>query len=75
MIQSAVHSAVLIGAFVIFWFLAFIMLLPVGLGAHDPATGAPENPRILKKAGIATIIAVALWAIFYALIAFHVLDL
>jgi len=70
-----IHGAVLVSAFAILWFLALFYLFPIGLGEVDPETGAPKNPRLLLKAGIATIIAVVLWVIFYELIAYHVLDL
>ena len=75
MIPGVVHGAVLIGAFLILWFLTFFCLLPIGLGDVDPETGAPNNPRILWKAGISTAVAVVLWLIFFALILFHVVDL
>ena len=70
-----VHASVLFGAYVIFWFLALFCLLPVGLGEVDPETGAPLKPMLLRKAGIATIIAAVMWAMFYALIALGVLEL
>jgi len=70
-----VHASVLLGAYVIFWFLALFCLLPVGLGEVDPETGAPLSPKLLLKAGIATAIAAVLWVGFYILIAFGVFDL
>lgn len=70
-----VHGAVLVSAFAVFWFLALFCLLPVGLGEVDPETGAPNNPQLLRKALYATGIAAVLFAVFYALIAFGVLDL
>jgi len=70
-----VHASVLVGAYVIFWFLALFCLLPVGLGEVDPETGAPLSPKLLLKAGIATAIAAVLWVGFYILIAFGVFDL
>jgi predicted secreted protein len=70
-----VHGSVLIGAYVIAWFLALFCLLPVGLGAVDPETGAPLSPMLLRKAGIATVIAAVLWGVFYALMLTGVLDL
>lgn len=70
-----VHWSVLVGAFVIFWFLALFCLLPVGLGEVDPETGAPLKPMLLRKAGIATAIAVVLWVVFYVLILTGVLQL
>ena len=75
MTLAAVHGAVLVSAFLIFWFLAFFSLLSVGLGEVDAETGAPLEPRLLRKAGIATAIAAALWVVFYALILFRVFDL
>ena len=70
-----VHWAVLVSAFLIFWFLALFCLLPVGLGDVDPETGAPRNPMLGRKALIATGVAAALWIVFYLLILFHVFDL
>jgi predicted secreted protein len=70
-----IHGAVLVSAFVIFWFLALFVLLPMGIGAADPETGAPHNPMLLRKAVYATVAAVVLWGVFYALIAFRVVDL
>ena len=70
-----VHWAVLLSAFLIFWFLALFCLLPVGLGAVDPESGAPLNPMLGRKALIATATAVVLWIVFVMLIFFGVLDL
>jgi predicted secreted protein len=70
-----VHWAVLVSAFLIFWFLALFCLLPVGLGDVDPETGAPLNPMLGRKALIATAIAAVLWIVFFGLILFGVLDL
>lgn len=70
-----VHWAVLVSAFAAIWFLALFCLFPVGLGEVDPQTGAPVSPRLLRKMGWATGIAVPLWLIFYALIVAHVLAL
>jgi predicted secreted protein len=69
-----IHGAVLVSAFAILWFLALFCLFPIGLGEVDPETGAPKNPRLLLKAGLATLIAAALWAVFYAVIALHIID-
>jgi hypothetical protein len=70
-----VHWAVLLSAFLIFWFLTFFCLLSVGLGDVDPETGAPLSPRLLLKAGIATAAAAVMWVAFYALILFGMFDL
>ncbi|HWA92858.1 MAG TPA: DUF1467 family protein [Rhizomicrobium sp.] len=68
-VLGAVHASVLVSAFAIFWFLALFCVLPIGLGEVDPETGAPKNPMLLRKAAIATAIAVVLWVAFYAVIA------
>ena len=70
-----IHGAVLISAFVIFWFLALFVLLPMGIGAADLETGAPLKPMLGRKAAYATAAAAVLWAVFYALIFFKVIDL
>ena len=73
---ALVHGVVLFGTFAILWFLALFCLLPVGMGSEiDADTGAPLSPRLGLKVMIAGAIAVVLWAIFYALIAFKILDL
>jgi predicted secreted protein len=74
-IPHVIHGAVLLSAFAGFWFISLFCLIPVGLGEVDPNTGAPKSPRLLFKMGIATAIAVVLWAVFYALIVTGVLDL
>ena len=71
-----IHDVVLFGAFAILWFLALFCLLPVGMGAAvDPESGAPLSPMLGRKALVATGIAIVLWLIFYALIAFKIFDL
>jgi len=70
-----VHWAVLLSAFLIFWFLALFCLLPVGLGEVDSESGAPLSPKLLRKAGIATAVAAVLWIVFYVLILFGIFDL
>ncbi len=76
------RDVVLGGAFVILWWMALFIILPIGTHAageerapgHDP--GAPAgNPRLLLKAGIATGIAVVLWVVFYALVLTNVIRL
>jgi predicted secreted protein len=74
-ILGAVHGAVLLSAFAGFFFIALFCLIPVGLGPVDPDTGAPLSPMLGRKVLIALGIAVVLWVIFYALIAFRILDL
>jgi len=75
LLTSATHTAVLVSAYVIFWFLSLFCLFPVGLGEVDPQSGAPLSPRLGQKALIATGIATTLWIGFYLLIVFKVVDL
>ena len=44
-----VHASVLVGAYVVFWFLALFCLLPVGLGKVDSETGAPLSPNLFPQ--------------------------
>lgn len=77
------HWVVLVGAYVILWFLALQILLPIGIkspheegdGANGMAdAGAPANPRILLKMLFATIAAAVVWLIFYALVRTGYID-
>jgi len=73
-----------VGAYIILWFLALQILLPIGikaphesgdavLGGVDP--GAPAQPRLGLKVAIATLASAALWAIFYALVLMRIIDI
>ncbi len=73
-IAQLVHGSVLVSAFVVLWFLALLVLLPVGIGECDPATGAPLRPHLARKAIYATLIATLLWGAFALLIALKILD-
>ena len=75
---------VLGGAFAIFWFLALQIVLPMGnrtaheagealVAGADPS--APAKPRLGLKLAVATGAAIAMWAIFYALVLLKVVDL
>jgi predicted secreted protein len=81
---TALHWVVLGGAFAILWFLALQIVIPIGAetaeetgqevqAGHDP--GAPARPRLLLKVGIATAVAVVLWAILYGLVLAGILNL
>ena len=74
---------VLASAYVILWFLALQILLPIGVksgegngaaefGSGDP--GAPRDSRIGWKIAIATVVAGAIWSVFYALVLLKVVD-
>lgn len=78
------RSIVLAGAYVILWFLALQILLPVGIraphetgdavtGGADP--GAPHISGIRLKLVLATILAAVPWAILYALVLMKIIDI
>ena len=70
-----IHSAVLISAYVIVWFLALFCLLPMGVGSEvDPNSGAPLKPRFGLKVMLATSASAVLWAVFYALVYWNVIG-
>ena len=70
------HWVVLVGAYVILWFLALQILLPIGNEHADADTeagagvdpGAPVRARIKLKLLGATLIASAVWIAFYGLV-------
>ncbi|HEX4077631.1 MAG TPA: DUF1467 family protein [Rhizomicrobium sp.] len=77
------HWVVLAGAYIILWFLALQILLPMGIRAPhetgDNATaigdpGAPPNPRLVLKALLATVAATVIWSVFYALVLSGVIN-
>jgi predicted secreted protein len=58
----------------IIWWLVLFMVLPFGIrNAHESGEavedgnepGAPVNPRLVRKAVITTIVATAVFAVFY----------
>jgi predicted secreted protein len=74
-IPGFLHYVVLFSAYAVLWFLVLFCLLPIGLGAVDPETGAPLKPQFGRKALWATLVAAALWLIFYLAIGFGWLEL
>lgn len=66
--------------YVVVWWLAWFAILPIGIRVPDhvptgQATSAPENPRLLLKAGLATVIAALLWGVIWWLIAYDPLGI
>jgi predicted secreted protein len=58
----------------IIWWLVLFLVLPFGIrNAHESGEtveegnepGAPVNPRLVRKAAITTLLATALFAVFY----------
>ena len=63
-----------IAIYFIIWWLVLFMVLPFGIrNAHEAGEvveegnepGAPTNPRLVRKAIITTILATAVFAVFY----------
>lgn len=59
-------------AYVIIWWMVLFAVLPFGVrplekGDIGHAAGAPANPRLWLKAGLATLGAAVLWLGFYFL--------
>jgi predicted secreted protein len=66
--------------YIVVWWLAWFAVLPIGVRVPDhvpigQATSAPENPRLLWKAGLATVIAALLWGGIWWLIAYDPLGI
>lgn len=67
-------------AYIILWWLALFTVLPLKIKVPDEvppghATSAPEDPRLLLKAGLASVIAAVLWIGFYAVVVIDVFNL
>lgn len=66
--------------YVVLWWLALFTVLPLKVKVPDEvppghATSAPENPRILFKAGLTSVIAAVLWIVFYVIVVVDVFGL
>lgn len=62
-----------VAAYVILWWVVLFATLPLGVKPLEKddvghAAGAPANPRLWFKAGLATAIAAVLWLILFALL-------
>jgi predicted secreted protein len=62
-----------IASFVVIWWVVLFAVLPFGVRSLDPgdighAAGAPANPRIWRKVGITTLVAVVVWVGVYLLV-------
>jgi predicted secreted protein len=63
--------------YLVIWWIALFMVLPMGVRrVENPGRGqergAPEQPDLLRKAAITTVVAAVLWLAFYG---FYQLDL
>lgn len=65
--------------FVIIWWVVLFAVLPLGVkplekGDIGHAAGAPANPRLWRKAGITTLVAVAIWLALFALVSSNLIN-
>jgi predicted secreted protein len=59
--------------YIVIWFVVLFAVLPWGVRAPEKvepghAESAPDNPRLWLKAGITTVVALAIWGIVYYVI-------
>jgi predicted secreted protein len=59
--------------YVLVWWLSLFIVLPLWVRPADPddpghAAGAPQQPRLLRKALVTTALATVIWAVVFALI-------
>ncbi len=72
-----------IGVYFICWWLAFFVMLPIGVHTHADAgsaeegmaESAPVTPHLLRKAIAATIVSAIVFAVAYAIIAYRLIPL
>jgi predicted secreted protein len=62
-----------IAVYILIWWISLFTVLPLGARrSEQPMPGtvesAPDNPRLLFKFAITTVIATVLWLILYALV-------
>jgi predicted secreted protein len=74
-LPGLIHPVVLFSAYAVLWFLCLFSILPIGMGAVDPETGAPLRPNIKWKMLCATLMAALLWLAFYLAIRLGWIDL
>lgn len=65
------RQIVLVGAFVILWFLTLFTVLPIRMGGPDAEPSHGLRFKFLLATGIATV----LWAVFYGLVLADVVDI
>jgi predicted secreted protein len=58
--------------YLVIWWIMLFTILPLGVRrVHNPGEGqdrgAPENPQILRKAIITSLVAAVVWIAFYVL--------
>jgi predicted secreted protein len=70
-----VKATSIIAIYLLIWSLTLFAILPLGVKTYDEAgtervpgqaDSAPTNPQLWRKVGLTTVIATALFALFYA---------
>lgn len=78
------NIATIILVYVVIWWLVFFVTLPIGVRAQNESEegvvegtvpSAPSNPNLLKKALVASVLAIILTASYYYLIEYDVISL
>ena len=69
-----------IATYVVTWWVVLFAILPFGVKPVDRpepgmAPSAPERPRLWLKAAATTLVAAVLWAVFYAVVRFDLINL
>ncbi|HZB90237.1 MAG TPA: DUF1467 family protein [Stellaceae bacterium] len=62
-----------VASFILIWWVVLFAVLPFGVKPVEHsdighAAGAPANPRLWRKVGITTLVAVAIWLVAFALV-------
>jgi predicted secreted protein len=62
-----------VASFVVIWWIVLFAVLPFGVrplekGDIGHPAGAPANPRLWFKAGVTTLVAIAVWLGVFALV-------
>ena len=68
-----------VASFVVIWWIVLFAVLPFGVrplerGDIGHSAGAPANPRLWFKAGITTLVAIALWLCVFALVSSNLIQ-
>tara|TARA_Y100001958_G_C21027626_1_gene401826 strand:+ start:109 stop:354 length:246 start_codon:yes stop_codon:yes gene_type:complete len=67
--------------YVILWWIVFFAVLPIDVNREKKAnikgsdSGAPENPKILKKFILSTLISSLIFTIIYILVRYELLNI
>ena len=72
-----------IGVYIVFWWLVFFTILPIGVTTQDEAgevspgttESAPVKPRLLLKVLLTTLVATLIFGVFYAVMEYGLLSL